>query len=265
MESPFPGMDPYLEQQSRWESVHPQLVSSLPALIEPDLPERYAVSVEERVYLIVPGDRLGLRRPDAMVIDTGGAAIPDEPPASRSVVTLARAVEVVVPEDEPVRELYLTVRDVAAEDEVVTVVEVLSPTNKQPGSGRDQYLTKRGAVLSTRTNLVEIDLLRDGPRMPAAGAPTDYQYGILVCRGAIRPRSQLQPFGLREPIPAFPLPLRPGDREPTIQLAPALAAIYRSNRLALRIDYGRPPDPPLSTEDQAWTDDLLRKRSVPGT
>jgi hypothetical protein len=258
MESPFPGMDPYLERSDHWESIHPQLVASLPALIEPGLPERYAISVEERVYLTVPGDLLRLRRPNAIVIDTETGT----PAGGAPVATLPGAVEVLVPEEEPVREHYLTIRDVEAGDEVVTVIEVLSPTNKFPSAGRDEYMSKRGAVLSTRTNQVEIDLLRAGPRMPATGAPADYQYGILICRGADRPRAVLLPFALRDPIPVFPVPLRPGDPEPPVDLGPALAAIYRSNRLGQRIDYRRPPETPLSAEDDAWADALLREKGL---
>lgn len=255
MTSPFPGMDPYLENPTRWQSVHPQLVSGLPALIEPLLPEGYALSVEERVYLSLPGDdSLRLRRPDAMVIDTapwierGGAA----------VATVPRGFEVLVPDEEPVRELYLTVRAVGSDSEVITVIEVLSPTNKLPGPGRDEYLSKRGAVLATRTNLVEIDLLRYGARMPAGGAPGGFDYGILICRGASRPRAELLAFSLREAIPAFPLPLRPGEAEPPVELAAALSIIYRSNRLGLRIDYSRPPEPPLSPADEQWAGERLR-------
>jgi hypothetical protein len=234
------------------------LVSSLPALIEPTLPERYTVSVEERVYLTLPGDALRLRVPDAMILDQGTPMSGE----LRGVATLPRAVEVVVPEAEPVRERYLVIQDLEANDEVVTVLEVLSPTNKNPGSGRDEYIGKRGAILATRTNLVEIDLLRAGPRMPAAGAPSGSDYGILVARGHTRPRALLFPFGVRETIPAFPLPLRPGDEEPLLDLGPALAAIYRNNRLHRRIAYGKPPEPRLSEADEAWADALLREQGL---
>src|SRR5262249_8040420 len=137
-----------------------------------------------------------------------------------------------------------------------------SPTNKLSGPGRDEYLLKRGAVLSTRTNLIEIDLLRAGPRMPAGGMPASAHYGILIGRGATRPHAVLLPFSVREPIPTFPVPLRPGGREPTVALAPASARIYQSNRLGRRIDYGHPPEPPLPVEDAAWADALLREKGL---
>src|SRR3954447_6493513 len=178
MPSPFPGMDPYLEHPYRWPSIHTQLISGLPAVIEPVLPERYTISVEERVYLTV-------------------------------------------------RKHYLEIRDPTAENELIAVIEALSPTNKSPGPGREEYLSKRAAVIASRTNLVEIDLLRAGPRMPAAGAPADYDYSLLVASYERRPRALLLPFGVRDPIPGFPLALREGDEQPMIDIASVLTSIYR--------------------------------------
>jgi hypothetical protein len=56
MRSPFPGMDPYLERPSLWHSSHTMLVAGLARAVEPLLPERYYVSVEQRAYLIVGDD-----------------------------------------------------------------------------------------------------------------------------------------------------------------------------------------------------------------
>src|SRR5690348_4550962 len=138
MPSPFPGMDPYLEHPYRWPSIHTQLISGLPAVIEPVLPERYTISVEERVYLTVPGDAIRLRQPDAIVLDTGTGG----PSGGAPVATLPNAVEVLLPEDETVREHYLEIRDPSAENDLITVIEALSPTNKSAGPGREEYLNK---------------------------------------------------------------------------------------------------------------------------
>jgi hypothetical protein len=116
--------------------------------------------------------------------------------AGRSARDLQPAgVEVLVPApEELLLQRYLEVRDLQAGEEVVTVVEVLSPSNKhnkRPGEGRDDYIAKRTAVLAVRTNLVEIDLVRSGPRLPALGAPQGADYGILVSRVHTRPRLAL--------------------------------------------------------------------------
>ena len=49
--------------------------------------------------------------------------------------------------------------------ELVTVVEILSPSNKS-GSGRSEYLHKRDTLIDLTVNLVEIDLLLSGRPMP---------------------------------------------------------------------------------------------------
>ena len=58
-----------------------------------------------------------------------------------------------------ITEAYLELRTVE-DDRVVTVLELLSPTNKRPGRGRAEYELKRLVLLGTATHLVEVDLLR---------------------------------------------------------------------------------------------------------
>jgi hypothetical protein len=250
-------MDPYLESPIRWESVHNQLISALPGLLEPLLPERYAISVEERVYLTLGPEGTGMRKPDALILDTSREPI-RQPPTAAPI----GGVAVLIPDDDPVRELFLTIRDMTANDEIVTVVEILSPTNKQPGPAREQYLQKRGAILASRASLVEIDLLRGGERMPVREAPSGYDYSILASRPWERPRAFLVPFALRQPLPDFPVPLRSGDVEPIVNLSEPLRRIYSSNRLHRRIDYKVAPEPALRGDDAAWADALLREAGL---
>lgn len=248
MPSPFPGMDPYLERQGRWHPFHTRLVSTLADAIDAILPERYYVSVEERATIMVPEDSIAVGRPDVTVADLGGPRRGDR----GGTATLAPAIEVTVPVPETLGERYLEVRDIEDTDEVVTVIEVLSPWNKRPGRGRADYLAKRDLVLASRTNLVEIDLLRSGARMPLFGGESPYDYGVLVSRGEMRPRAVLIPFTVRDRIPVFPLPLLPGDVEPLVELQAVFDQVYDRSRLSKRIDYERPPDPPLRPEDAAW-------------
>src|SRR5688500_18561916 len=111
-------MDPYLAHPFRWPSLHAQLIARLPGVIESLLPARYALSVDEHVYLSVPGDELRLRRPHALVVDTGRSAA--QPATDASVATLPHAVEIEIAGDPVVRETYLTVRDLHANEVVVT-------------------------------------------------------------------------------------------------------------------------------------------------
>lgn len=257
MPSPFPGMDPYLERAARWHPFHTLLVSGLVRVIEPVLPARYYVSVEERTCVV---DSAGLetgRLPDAAVI---GQDAPEFQGGTATAIA-ARGVQVLVPAPEVHRERYLEIRDLEQAEEVVTVIEVLSPANKTPGPGREEYLTKRAAILHSTTHLVEIDLLRSGPRMPALGAPEGAAYGILVSDARSRPHGFLVQFGVRDTVPPFPLPLR-GEPEPDIRIGPLIAEIYGTGRYDRRIDYRRPPEPPFAPEDEEWADALLRDKGL---
>ena len=159
-----------------------------------------------------------------------------------------------------VTERYLEIRD-SEFDQVVTVIEVLSPGNKQPGSkGFVEYNEKRETVLSTRTSLVEIDLLRVGVRPPISGPVPESDYRILVHRGWERRRGQLYPFDLYDPIPVIPLPLRRDEEEPLLDLNTLLHTLYDQAVYSLRIDYTKPPTPPLDEGDAAWANDLTRRQ-----
>jgi len=135
---------------------------------------------------------------------------------------------------------------------LVTIVELLSPVNKLHKQGREEYERKRGYVFHSWTSLVEIDLLRSGDPLPVVGAQVKSDYRILVSRGSRRPRAVLIAFMLRQPIPAFTLPLLPGDTEPEVELNRILHDLYRRARFDLRLDYSQPPVPPLSDADRAW-------------
>lgn len=151
---------------------------------------------------------------------------------------------------EEARERYLEIRLVVT-GQVVTVVEVLSPKNKRPGEGREQYNARRYKVLESLSHLVEIDLLRAGEALPMAGAiPSDYR--ILVSRADRRPKAELYPFNVREPIPVVFLPLLPGDDEPRVDLHGLLQHIYEEAALDLVIDYRQPPVPPVTDSDFQW-------------
>lgn len=51
MESPFPGMDPYLEEPSGWASMHHWLISVIGEMLIAHVAPNYSVKTEERVYI----------------------------------------------------------------------------------------------------------------------------------------------------------------------------------------------------------------------
>jgi hypothetical protein len=248
-------MDPYLERPSWWPGIHNRLIAVLADALEPLLPAGYYVSTEERTYISMPGDAVRVGRPELPLVETTSAL-----PAGRAgAATLDPGVEVLLPAPEPLRENYLEIRSTEEPEALITVIELLSPDDKRPGDGRDQYLEKRGAVLASRTNLLEIDLLRAGHRMPDYGEASSAAYRLLISRGADRPRAVLYPFGIRDPLPPLPVPLRPGEAEPIVDLGLVLAHVYARGRFGQRIDYRRPPVPLLSPDDEGWADAWLRE------
>lgn len=145
-------------------------------------------------------------------------------------------------------------------NEVIGVIEVLSPANKRPVEGRQAYETKRQKILASATHLIEIDLLRGGMAM-AIAAPGQKTYSILVSASRDRPNAELYEFDLAEPIPAFPVPLQPGDGSAIVHLQNLLNDIYTRARLDLAIDYQQPLKPALSEAETAWVQQLVASLS----
>lgn len=259
MPCPFPGMDPYLEHPGLWPDVHHGLIEALRDALAPVLRPRYRVAIEQRVYVANIESLFFLGRLNVSVLGT-------KPPARLAAgtpiaVAVVEPVPVEVPLPDRLSEGYLEVRDVTT-GEVVTVLELLSPTNKRPGEGRRLYEEKRLQTLRMRTHLVEIDLLRGGEPMTMWGNGHGRHYRILVSRSEHRPHADLYAFDLPQPIPSFLLPLREGDEEPPVDLGALLHALYDRAGYDLAVDYAAEPVPPLEGNAAVWVDELLREKGV---
>ena len=110
---------------------------------------------------------------------------------------IAEPVMVEVPMPEEIQERYLEVRDVTT-GEVVTTLELISPSNKRLGRGRSRYEEKRLMVLGSRTHLIEVDLIRAFNPLPIRGNMPFSLYRILISRADQRPLAALYPFNLPE-------------------------------------------------------------------
>jgi hypothetical protein len=245
MNTPFPGMDPYLEHPALWQDVHNRLIAAIADAVAPIVAPRYYVALERRAYLLTPDDVVFVGRPNIALVTKGQPWLTATAPEYNGVL------DVEVPMNDEIGEDYLEIHEVRT-GKLVTLLEVLSPTNKLHQEGREQYEAKRAQVLLTRTNLVKIDLLRAGEPMAVVGRAARSDYRILISRGHQRPRAQLYFFNLRQPIPQFPLPLLPHEAEPLIDLNTILHDLYRRARFDLRLDYTQPPVPPLFPEDADW-------------
>jgi hypothetical protein len=262
MRPPFPGMDPWLEHPARWLDVHNSLITAIRDELASKVAPRYFVAVEQHAYLVpIHGDKV-IVRPDLLVSRTRSRRrIPVPAGPDASVGTGVLDLDVEVPVKDRIEEWYLKIQRVGT-TKLVTVIEVLSPTNKSHRSGRKQYLRKREHILGSNTNLVEIDLLRKGKPMPITiRQPVKRDYRILISCGQSRPRARLLAFGVRQPIPVMPIPLLPKDPEPTLDLNAVLHALYERARFDLQLDYANPPVPPLDEKDGAWARAIVSPKS----
>lgn len=269
MPSPFPGMNPYLEQPDAWHDFHERFLPTLCDLIEVQIGEQYIVKLDDTAYIHeVPENRPRLfGRPDAFVARTsdwrnsgeiaveieeasGGVAVADEPSFAPLSVELPMADEE--------RLTFIEIWD-RRERAIVTVIELLSPINKRPGPDREQYLAKRNNYFKAWTHFVEIDLLRAGPRMPFItpdDTPLDCDYCVLVSRYKERPQAGLWPIRLREPLPIIPIPLKAPDPDVRLDLKKALDRVYDAAGYRKYI-YDSPLEPPLIEADAAWAAAVL--------
>ena len=83
-----------------------------------------------------------------------------------------------------VRQGFIEIIDIKSGRRVVTVIEVLSPSNKISGPGRDLYVKKQEELRAGGVSLVEIDLLRAGTRalsVPFDRIPEGHRSAYAVC------------------------------------------------------------------------------------
>lgn len=260
MRSPFPGMDPYLEYPAFWSSFHTRLMVAIAEVIEPQLSPHYYVEVESRTYQSDESDgNLLIGIPDAIVFsrqsDRASPAVSSVEDGSVATQPRPETVEVPMPID--VKERYLEVREMGTDD-VITVIELLSPKNKRRGEGRTAYEKKRRSILGSETHLVELDLLRGAEPMTIFGMRSLSCYRILISRSQHRPKADLYGTTLQQPLPSFPIPLKSTDPEPIVSLQEVFNHLYERARYGNRIDYQKPlPPPKLSQSDQQWVDQVL--------
>lgn len=253
MPSPFPGMNPYLEQHDLWQDFHDRFVPALSDALSPQVSPHFIVKIEEHIYIHEPSaeQRFRLGGTDVGIIRPGGqTAVPG------GVSTLQRApAKILLPSVEIDKQTFLEVRDRLSR-ELVTVIEVLSPTNKKPGPDREQYLTKRAVLLRGTAHFVEIDLLRGWPRMPYEQAQS-CDYCLMVSQADDRPKAGFWPLSLRDPLPNLPIPLRPPLAEVYLDLQNILHQVYDRAFYKDHI-YGGSPQPPLSPDDNVWAQVLAK-------
>ncbi len=261
MPSPFPGMDPYLEQ--RWLDVHTALIAGCRNRLNERLPTDLAAAAEERILVEAEDGPDHAYGPDVQVlegrgprVEGGGVAV-----AVQAETAVDAPIRLVV-DMEPATERFVRIVE-AAGGRLITIIEFVSPSNKT-GHGLRMFRAKRKELLAANVNFVEIDLVREGDWVgllrPHAWPGLKFtQYRAAVRRPDEPEAVYYYPMPIRAPLPEIVIPLREKDPEVRLPLQPLVDDAYLNGRYERRIDYTRPCVPPLEGEDDQWADELLKK------
>jgi hypothetical protein len=266
-------MDPFIEGSGVWEDFHHGLITEIKGAISALLPERYVVRAGERSYVVLStrnDEDEFLPQPEVRVARPTSSPRVTQPPAPAPPAVLAATqgeqgpVRMRALVETEYREGFLEIRELHPQRKLITCIEVLSPSNKRPGTpGWLQYTRKRQAYLEGAANFAEIDLLRGGRRMPMEDEWPDSPYYVLVGRKAEAPQCTVWPAHFVRPLPELNVPLATPDGDITVSLQPLVEAVYARSRYDRDIDYHQPLHPPLSPAEAAWLEQRLRERQTP--
>ncbi len=268
MPSPFPGMDPWLERRGVFPSFHNTFIAQLQEAINAVIPPPYFSSIGTRV--VIEGDTPDrLVEPDVHIlkpVGTNGSPVPGGGGVATAEAVEVQPVTVHLSEDE-ITEWLIEVRTGEGDESLIATIELLSRSNKRAGSeGRAEYLRKQREMRERRINMVEIDLLRSGthttvvPLEAALGKTGPFDYHVCVYRADQPKDLQVYPIRLPQRLPPVAIPLAPGASGLSIPLQTVLDRCYDVGLYSRRIKYSEPCDPPLTPEQQAWADAVLREK-----
>lgn len=256
MPSPFPGMDPYIEDPEVWSDFHSDLAGEIRARLNATIRPRY-------VARLTPYETVEIERPLSMRPDVGiweqerNSRAAHETSAVYATAPVMNRIEMELP-----LELYRVEVLKRNTLERVTAIEILSPVNKKPGHpAYDQYLKKRRDLFYSQVHLIEIDLRRGGKRPPLVEPVPPAPYYIVTSRQEERPRVAVYPVQFADRLPVLPVPLLRPDPDAQLDLQQAINAVYERGGYEDLIDYQKPiPPPPLTEQDSQWIETLLEHR-----
>jgi hypothetical protein len=262
-------MDPYIEACGLWEDFHDDVIAEIKRVLAAALPSGYVARTQKRSYVVLVASEEKVEH--AFIPDVSVTAPPRRPlGAARGGETAAAAIAT---DPEPVEmeafiprefeEKFIDIFELKPERRLVTSIEVLSPSNKKRRSpGWRKYLRKRQALLLGKANLVELDLLRGGDRMPMLKPWPKSPYTLLVSREEQAPWCRVWPAFFDRPLPTIPVPLSQPDPDIPLALQPLVEAIYERGRYREEIDYAQPLTPPLGPEEAAWLERQLQAETA---
>jgi hypothetical protein len=256
MKSPFPGMDPYLEDPAYWEDFHRRFITQIADYLLERLPAGYDARIDQRIRLVdADGSGIAVRLPDVAVTDlpAGRTGIS----AGEAAVATLEPMVLPMPGMEEERDVWIEVRRLP-DRSLVTAIEVLSPKNKR-GDGAVEYRNKRIELYGRHVNLVELDLLLGGERLHFGKPLPAADYYASVARDSQRPIADIYAWHLRDMLPTIPVPLRSPDSDIGLNLAEVFAVAFERGRYLRQLRYAAGFEPSLREIDAGWADKLLRE------
>jgi hypothetical protein len=255
MPNPFPGMNPYLEDPVHWPAFHGRLISAIENALILSFPYGFVAGRSERVYqdgwnLIPP-----VSGESTMPHLSAAQRLGYDPPIRLSLTPRI------------VREAFVEVRR-ANDTNPIAIIEVLSPANKTPESGREEYQRQQKEVKKSSAHLIEIDLLRCGVHTIAPdGRATrtligQCDYLVSLHRAGEREIYYLWPGTVRERLPRILIPLVEGIEPFLLDLQAVINRVYEDGEMEKSIRYPGEPNPPLVGEDAEWANALLREKGL---
>jgi hypothetical protein len=244
----FPGVDPYLEAQGYWPEFHLKFINYLQEAISDELPGEYEARIDERMSLIdLTQEEARGFRPDVAILREDAAR---EGSARGGGVATLEPVTIPLRYIDDERQPYIEIRHRPSRT-LVTVIELLSPSNKS-GNGRRDYLVRRNALLRQNVGLVELDFLVKGQRLPMdAPLPPGDCYAF-VAPAEKQPDCDVYAWSIRRALPSIPIPLRAPDPPVWIDLGAVYDLTYERGAYARSVDYRASLDLPLHEDDRAW-------------
>jgi hypothetical protein len=220
------------------------------------LPKRFAAAADRYLWGYEPdaSKRTSEARGDAHLSEPGGLST-----AGTELIELDAPSIVRLPAVRHETDRYLKLMDTHTR-RMVAVIQLISPSIKACSEERDRYLARRIDLVSAGVNLVELDLLRSGERLPSDPPLPPADYFALVCRAQRFPKLAVWPISVRDTLPKIPIPLDASVADVTLPLRACLDRVYDEGRYDQVLDYARPPTPPLAEPDASWARQLLAGR-----
>lgn len=264
MPSPFPGMDPFLDSQDYFPSLHSSMITYLQEILQERLPEGYYATSRERVWIDTSRRWI---EPDIQVGRTSKK--PKKTPAA-AVASLVKPVIVTIPHDEHVEPFLEVFKKRGDKKRLVCTIEILSVTNKMPGGkGQKLYRRKQCEVLERKIHLVEVDLPRTGNHSTAVALDWAQEktgeFDYHVCNRRFNRFEEFEVYRIlmRQSLPTIAVPLLPADGDINVDLQAIFRRAYEAGAYQRALDYRTDPvEPPVTAEQDEWIRGVLRRAGI---